>query len=125
MLVQQAQPNEPKVQTTLSEPPSPTKGSEIVWRVTPLSGFTRVTACLWRDQLLEKVCKVPQDPLRMVAVLVPTVASMSTSCIIKDEATGVTYMDTMATSVGRVTLSVPKQGASTQGPIIEDIMDLM
>ena len=34
-------------------------------------------------------------------------------------------MDTMTTSVGRVALSGPKQGALTQGPITEDITDLL
>ena len=87
--------------------------------------FIGVTACLQRHQSLEEVCKVSQDPLRMAAVLVPTVATMSTSCNMKDEAMGVTYMDTMTTSVGQVTLSSPRQKASTQGPIIEDVMDLV
>ena len=90
-----------------------------------LTHFIRVTACLWRDQLLEEVCEVPQDPLRMAVVLVPTLATMSTRCIIKDEAMGVTHIDTMTTLVGQVTLSGPEQKASTQGPIIEDITDLM
>ena len=61
----------------------------------------------------------------MAAVLTPTVATMSTSCIVKDKAMGVTYMDTVTTSVGWVTLSGPEQKASTQGPIIEDVMDLV
>ena len=34
-------------------------------------------------------------------------------------------MDTMTTLVGWVTLSGPEQKASTQGPIIEDVTDLM
>ena len=55
----------------------------------------------------------------------PTVVTMSTSHIVKDEVTGVTYMDTMTTLEGRVTLSGPKQEASTQGPTIQDIMDLI
>ena len=84
-----------------------------------------VTACLWRDQSPEKVYEVPQDLLRMAAVLTPTVATMNTSCILNGKAMGVTYMDTMTTSVGWVALSGPEQEASTQGPIIEDITDLM
>ena len=84
-----------------------------------------VTACLQRDPLLKKVHEVPQDPLSMAAVLAPTTATVSVSCIVKDEATGVTYLDTMTTSVGSVALNGPKQEASTQGPIIEDITDLM
>ena len=72
-----------------------------------------------------KDSEVPQDPLRIATVLGPTMATMSASCIVKDDAIGVTYMDTMTTSVGLVALSGPKQEALTQGPIIEDIMDLM
>ena len=98
---------------------------EIAWQVMTLPGFIRVTACLQRDQLPEEVCKVPQDLLRIAAVVAPTIPTMSTSCIVKDEAMGVTYMDTMTTSVGWVTLSGPKQKALTQGPIIEDVMDLV
>ena len=88
-------------------------------------GFIGVTACLWRDQSPEEVCEVPPDPLRMAVVSGPAVATMSTSCIMKDEVMGVTYMDTMTTLVGWVTLSDPGQEASVQGPIIEDVMDLM
>ena len=55
----------------------------------------------------------------------PTVVTMSTSHIVKGEVMGLTYMDTVTTSVERVTLSGPKQEASTQGPTIQDIMDLI
>ena len=88
-------------------------------------GFVGVTACLWRDQLLEEVCKVPPDPLRMAVVLGPAVAAMRTSCIVKDKVMGVTYMDTVTTLVGQVTLSGPRQEASVQRPIIEDVTDLV
>ena len=81
-------------------------------------------ACLQRSPSPEKACDVPPDPLQIVAVMEPTVAMMSTSCIVKDEATGVTYMDTVTTSMGRVALSGPEQGTPTKGPIIENIMDL-
>ena len=54
----------------------------------------------------------------------PTVAMMGASCIVKDEATGITYMDTITTSVGQVALSGPSQGTQAMGPIIEDITDL-
>ena len=37
-------------------------------------------------------------------------ATMRISCLVMDEATGVTYMDTLTTSVGRVALSGPEQG---------------
>ena len=63
--------------------------------------------------------------LSMAVLTGPTVVTMSTSCIVKDEVMGVTYMDTMTISVGRVSLSGPKQEASTQGPTIQDITDLI
>ena len=43
----------------------------------------------------------------------------------KDEVMGVTYMDTMTTLVGQVTLSGPRQEASVQVPIIEDVTDVV
>ena len=55
----------------------------------------------------------------------PGVATMCTSCIIKDKVTGVTYMDTATTSVGRVALSGPEQETPAQGPQIEDVTDLI
>ena len=124
-MVQWQWEDESKVQSIKSEPPSPTKELEIArWVMLP-PGFMGVTACLQRDPSPEKVHEVPQVPLRIAAVLGPTMATMSASCIVKDEATGVTYMDPMTTSMGQVALSGPKQEASTQGPIIEDITGLM
>ena len=83
-----------------------------------------VTACLQRDHPLSMGFPT-QTALRMAVLSGPTVVTMSANCIIKDEVTVVTYMDTMTTSVGRVTLSGPRQEASTQGPTILDIMDLV
>ena len=84
-----------------------------------------VTACLQRDPSPEKVYEVPQDPFRVAAILASTAVTMSASCIVRDEAMGVTYIDTITTSVGWVAISGPKQEASTWGPIIEDVIDLM
>ena len=44
--------------------------------------------------------KAPPGPLQVAAVVEPSVVSMSASCIVKDKATGITYMDTMTTSMG-------------------------
>ena len=43
----------------------------------------------------------------------------------KDKVTGITYMDMVTTSVGRVALSGPEQETQAQGPKIEDITDLI
>ena len=55
----------------------------------------------------------------------PGVATMSTSCIMKDEVTGVTYMNKITTWVGRVALNGPEQETLAQGPKIQDITDLV
>ena len=109
--------------TTQSGPPSPTKELEVVQRAMLPPGFARVTACLQGHQPLEGVSN--PDSLRMAVLSGLTVVTMSASHVVKDEVTGVIYMDTMTTSVGRVTLSGPKQETSAQGPTIQDIMDLI
>ena len=91
-----------KAQSTKSEPTTPTKILEIAQWVTPPPGFLGVMAYLQKSPLPEKAHDVPLDPLQIAAVMEPTVLTMSASCIVKDKATGVTYMDTMTTSMGRV-----------------------
>ena len=75
--------------------------------------------CLQRDKSLEEVCEVPLDPLRMAVLSGPAMVTMSTSCIVKYEVTGVTYMDTLTTLMGQVTLSGPRQEALAQGSTIQ------
>ena len=114
-----------KVQSTKSEPTLPMQALEIAWQVTPPPGFLGVMACLWKNPSLEKAHGAPPDPLQIAAVIEPTVATMSASQIVKDEATGVTYMDTITTFLGWVALSGPHQGTPAKGPIIENITDLL
>ena len=70
--------------------------------------------CLRRYQSLEGAHKLPPDPLAVGVMLAPGVTTMNTSCIMKDEVTGVTYMDMVTTSVGRVALGVPEQETLAQ-----------
>ena len=76
------------------------KALEIAQQVTPPPGFLGVMACLQKDPLPEKAHEAPPNPLQIAAVMEPTVVTMSAGCIVKDEATGVTYMDTVTTSIG-------------------------
>ena len=92
--------------------------------MTPPPGFLGVMVCLWKDPLPEKVHEAPPDPLQIASVIEVTVATMSASWIVKDEATGITFMDTITTSVGRVALDGPSQGTPVIGPIIEDVTNL-
>ena len=54
----------------------------------------------------------------------PTVTTMYATCIVQDEATGVTYMDKVTASVGRVVLGNPHIAATLPGPTVEDITKL-
>ena len=54
----------------------------------------------------------------------PAIATMCTSCIIQDEAIGVTYMDMVTPSMGRVGLSSSHMATCSPGPTIEDFTDL-
>ena len=54
----------------------------------------------------------------------PAVATLSTTQIVQDEATGVTYIDTVTTLVERVALGNPHMVATFQGPMLEDITNL-
>ena len=82
-------------------------------------------ACLKRDESPERTPEVSSNPLTIGVVTAPRMATMSTSHIMRDETTGITYMDTVTTSVGRVALSGPGQETPSQGPTIEDVIDLI
>ena len=111
--------------TTLQETPLPTLELEVIWQVTLPPSFLGVMACLRRDQSPEGAHEVSPDSLMVGVMLAPGLATLSASCIVKDEVTGVTYMDMVTTSVGRVALSGPEQETSAQGPKIQDITDLI
>ena len=94
-----------KVTTTPQETPLPTQELEVIQQATLPSSFLGVTVCLRRDQSLEGAHEVTPDPLAVGVMSAPGVVTMSTSHIMKDEVTGVTYMDMETTSVGRVALN--------------------
>ena len=79
----------------------------------PPPGFAGVAACLWRDQPPEGVSN--PDSLRMAVLAGPAIVTMSASHIVKDEETGVTYMDTVTTLMWWVTLSGPRQEPQPRG----------
>ena len=91
--------------------------------LTPPQGFTGVTTCLHVPKLVEVDLELPVGLMPMELVAAPGIASMSSTHIIKDELMGVTYMDMVTTSVGRVTISGPGLEAFPTSPTIEDITD--
>ena len=108
---------------TPPKPSLPAQALALVWPPTLLHGFSGVTACLQMPELVEVDLEAPMGTMPTGLVATPGISSMSTSCIVRDEVTGITYMDTVTTSVGRVALSGPDPEASSTGPMIEDVTD--
>ena len=50
----------------------------------------------------------------------PGLLSISSSWVVKDDTTGLVYLDTVTTSIGRMVLGSTESG---RGPTIEDITD--
>ena len=80
-------------------------------------------ACLHTPELVEVDLKAPVGVMPIGLLAMPGLSSVSSSCIVKDEIMGVTYMDTITTSIGRVTISCPALEAFPTGPTKEDITD--
>ena len=62
-------------------------------------GFKEVMAFLQRDPLSVTAFKVPLELMQPEVMVEPTVAMVCASCIVQDEATGITYMEMVTTSV--------------------------
>ena len=112
----------PKTPTQL-QPSSSTHALALVQLLTPPCGFAGVTTCLHVPELVEVDLELTVGILPVELVAATGIASMSSSHIVKDEFTGVTYMDTVTTSIGRVAISGLGLEAFPTSPTIEDIMD--
>ena len=88
----------------------------LAWPLTPPQGFARVITCLHVPELVEVDLELPVGLLPVELVAATGFASMSSSCIIKDELMGVIYMDMVTTSIGRVTISGPGLEAFPASP---------
>ena len=53
----------------------------------------------------------------------PMGTTMYATCIVKDEVTGVTYVDTVTTSVGRVVLRNPHMVTTLPGATVEELAE--
>ena len=103
------------------EPSPPARALALVKPSTPPQGFAGVTACLKLLEPVEVDQEVPVSTLSIGLVMTLEISSMSSSHVIKDDATGLRYVDTVTTSVGRIILSGPDSDASSTGPTIESI----
>ena len=119
----QCQRAEEHLQATELDPMSPPKSPELVQEITLPPGFMGVVACLWRNPLPTATIEAPMELMQPEIMAEPAVATICTSCIIQDEITGVTYVDTVATSMDRVALRSSHLVACPPRPTIEDITD--
>ena len=72
-------------------------------------------------ELMEIGQEVPMGTLSIGPVMTLGISSMSSSHVVKDDATGLTYVDTVTISIGRIILSGPDLNTSSTDPTIEDI----
>ena len=110
--------------TAPPETPFPTQELEVIWQAMLTPSFLGVMACL-RSPLLKEVHKASPGPLAVGVMSAPGVVTMCTSCIIRDEMTGATYLDTVTTLVGRVPLCCPEQEMLAQESMIGEVIDLI
>ena len=106
---------------TSPQPSLPTQALVLMQPLTLPCGFSEVTACLHTPDLVEVDLKLPVGIVPIGLLATPGITSVSSSHIIQDEIMGMTYMDTITTSIGQVTISGPGLGATPTGPTIEDI----
>ena len=81
--------------------------------VAPPLGFKKVTACLQEDPSPAIALQVPLEFMQPEAVIEPAIATMCASRVVQDEASGVTYMDTVTTPWVGWLLTVPAQWFKT------------
>ena len=103
---------------------SPPKSPKLVQEIMLPPGFMGVVACLQRSPPPTTSAKAPSEPMQLEIMVEPAIATMGTSCIIQDETMGVTYMDTVTISVGRVALSNSCMVTCPPGPTIEDVTNI-
>ena len=104
--------------------PSPLQELEAAHPCTSTPSFLEVTRCL-RDPLPKEILDTTLIPVAVGIMTALGVVTMSASHVVLVEATGVTYLNTVTTSIGRVTLSGHEHEIPALGPKIEDVTDLI
>ena len=109
----------PKASFPLRSPP-PARALALVRQPTLPHGFTGVAACLRTPELVEVDQNTPVSMMAMEMVLNPGMLSVSSSWVVKDNETGLVYLDMIATSIGRMVIGSTE---TREGPTIEDMRD--
>ena len=112
-------PKAPEV-SSLPKSPLPAKALALVRPPTLPCGFARVTACLRTLELVEVDQDTPASVVTMGVILDPSMSSICSSWVMRDDEKGLVYLDMVTTSIGQMVIgsTEPKEG-----PTIEDIMD--
>ena len=100
--------------------PLPARTLALVRLPTPPCGFAGVVTCLKTPELVEVDQGMPVGPMSIGMVSNPGLSSISSSRVVKDDTTGLVYLDTIMTSIGRMVLGSTEPN---EGPTVEDIMD--
>ena len=109
----------PKASFPLRSPPL-ARGLALVRPPTPPCSFTGVAACLRTPELVEVDQNMPVSMMAMGMVLNPGMLSISSSQVVKDDETGLVYLDMIAASIGRMVIGSTE---TREGPTIEDVTD--
>ena len=112
-----------QVEQAEQDSPSP-ESLEPIYIVPPPLGFERVLACLQRGLSPATVSEVPLEHMQPEVMGKPMVATKCASHVVQDEASGITYMEMVTTSVGQVALGCTHPPAPTPSLTIEDITNL-
>ena len=100
--------------------PLPARTLALVRLSTLPRGFAGVVTCLKTPELVEVDQEMPVGTMSIGMVSNPSLLSISSSWVVKDDTTGLVYLDTVMTSIGRMVLGSME---SSEGPTIEDITD--
>ena len=112
-------PKTPKASSPLRTP-LPARALALVRPPTPPCSFAGVAACLRTPELVEVDQNTPVNAMAMGMVSNPGMLSISSSRVVKDNETGLVYLDTMTTSTGRMVIGSME---TREGSTIEDVTD--
>ena len=114
---------EEQLQVELAEWNSP-ESLEPMHMVAPCWCFEEVMACLWEDTSPVIALEVPLEFMQPEVVIKPMVAMMCDSCVVQDEASEVTYMEIITTSMGQVALECTCPAVQNPQLTIKEITNL-
>ena len=113
-------PSDPPKAPLLPKSSPPARALALVRLPTPHCGFAGVTTCLKSPEVMEIDQETPVGTVSMGMASSPSLLTISSSWVVKDDIMGLVYLDTVMTSIGRIILS---DSEPSEGPVIEDITE--